>query len=195
MSHQPDQYYIDQILKGNTNAFSVLVERYQTLVYTVVYRMVKNKEQAEEISQDTFVKAFTSLAKFRGESKFSSWLYTIAYRKSLDSIKASKRIVRSEIIEEIGEGEIGSVNDALACLQDQERKKIISDSILKLPEEEAAIITLYYFEEKSVKEIVEIVGLTADNVKIKLYRSRKKLYSILQHYILPEISAKNGRAI
>lgn len=195
MNHQPDQYYIDLILEGDQNSFSVLVERYQTLVYTVVYRMVKNRELAEEVSQDTFVKAFTSLSKFRGESKFSSWLYTIAYRKSLDAIKVSKRMVTSEIIEEISEGEIGLVNDAMAYLQDKERKKIISDSILKLPEDEAAIVTLYYFEEKSVKEIVEIVGLTADNVKIKLYRSRKKLYSILKYYISPEISANNGRAI
>ncbi len=195
MNHQPDQYYINQVLEGHTNVFSVLIERYQSLVYTVVYRMIKNREQAEEVAQDTFIKAYESLEKYRGDAKFSTWLYTIAYRKSLDAIKSGKRMITSEIIEEINEGEIEMVGDALSYLQNKERKQIISDSILKLPEDEAAIITLYYFEEKSVKEIVEIIGLTADNVKIKLYRSRKKLYSILKHHISPEISSKNGRAI
>ncbi len=195
MNHQSDQYYIKQVLEGQVNAFSVLVERYQGLVYTVVYRMVKNKEQAEEVAQDSFIKAFKSLSNYRGDAKFSTWLYTIAYRKSLDAIKASKRMITSELIEEVNEGEMELVGDALNYLQAKERKKTISDSIMKLPEDEAAIITLYYFEEKSVKEIVEIVNLTADNVKIKLYRSRKKLYSILKHHISPEISSKNGRAI
>ena len=195
MNHQPDQYYIDQVLEGDVNAFSFLVERYQNLVYTVVYRIVKNKEQAEEVAQDSFIKAYESLKKYRGDAKFSTWLYTIAYRKSLDAIKSAKRFAASELIEEISEGDIESVTDALNYLQEQERKQIISESIMKLPEDEAAIITLYYFEEKSVKEIVEIVGLTADNVKIKLYRSRKKLYSILKYYVSPEISSKNGRAI
>ncbi len=195
MNHQSDQYYINQVLEGQVNAFSVLVERYQGLVYTVVYRMIKNKEQAEEVAQDSFIKAYKSLSKYRGDAKFSTWLYTIAYRKSLDSIKAAKRTMASELIEEISEGEIELVGDALGYLQAKERKEIISNSIMKLPEDEAAIITLYYFEEKSVKEIVDIIGITADNVKIKLYRSRKKLYSILKHHVSPEISSKNGRAI
>ncbi|WP_233194509.1 RNA polymerase sigma factor [Aquimarina sp. I32.4] len=179
MNHQSDQYYIDKVLDGQVNMFSVLVERYQSLVYTVVYRMLKNKEQAEEVAQDTFVKAYKALDRYRGDAKFSTWLYTIAYRKSLDALKVNKRFVSSSDIKEIGEENIELVEDALSCLQAKERKQIILDSIMKLPEDEAAIITLYYFEEKSVKEIVEIVNLTADNVKIKLYRSRKKLYSIL----------------
>ncbi|GAA0726547.1 RNA polymerase sigma factor [Aquimarina litoralis] len=195
MNHQSDQYYINQVLEGDANSYGILVQRYQSLVYTVVYRMVKNKEEAEEIAQDTFVKAYQSLVNYRGESKFSTWLYTIAYRKSLDAIKVKKRFVSTELIEEISEGEIGMVNDALNYLQTKERKKIIADSILKLPEEEAAIVTLYYFEEKSVKEIKEIVGLTEENIKIKLYRSRKKLYSVLRHYVSPEMNTRNGRAI
>jgi len=195
MNHQSDQYYINQVLQGRVNDFSVLVERYQNFVYTIVFRMVKNKEQAEEIAQDTFVKAYTSLSKYRGEAKFSTWLYTIAYRKCLDAIKASKRTIRSETLEESNETKIQVVNDALSCLLDKERKEIISDSILKLPEDQAALITLFYFEEKSIKEIVEIMGLTIDNVKVKLYRSRKKLYSILQYHISPELSSKNGREI
>ncbi len=195
MSHQSDQYYINQILEGDTNSFSVLVQRYQGLVYTIVYRMVRNKEIAEEVAQDTFVKAYKSLNNYRGEAKFSTWLYTIAYRKSLDTLKKNKRYLATELIEEITEDEMGIVQDALSYLQDKERKELITESILKLPEDDAAIITLYYFEEKSVKEIKEIVGLTEDNIKIKLYRSRKKLYSILKDHLSPEINTDHGRAI
>lgn len=195
MNHPSDQYCINQVLEGHVNAFSTLVERYQGVVYTVVYRMVKNKEQAEEIAQDSFVKAFESLRSYRGDAKFSTWLYTIAYRKSLDAIKANRRIKTSEFIEEIKETEIGRVEDALSYLQARERKEIISNSIVKLPEDEAAIVTLYYFEEKSIKEIAEIAGMSADNVKIKLYRSRKKLYSILKHHVSTEIGNNNGREI
>lgn len=195
MSHQSDQYYINQVLGGTTNAFSFLVSRYQKMVYTVVYRVVKNREVAEEVAQDTFIKAYKSLKNYRGEAKFSTWLYTIAYRKSLDVVKKNKHFISIPVIEEISEGEMGLVDDALNYLQAEERKKIIADSIMKLPEDEVVIITLYYFEEKSIKEITKIVGLTTDNIKIKLFRSRKKLYSILKHYVLPEINNNNGRAI
>ncbi|WP_344928913.1 RNA polymerase sigma factor [Aquimarina addita] len=195
MNHQSDQYYINKILAGDINAFSTLVERYQSLVYTIAYRITKNKEEAEEIAQDTFVKAYTSLPNYRGEAKFSTWLYTIVYRRSLDIVKSKKRSITSEQVEEISEEHIEIVHDALSYLQEKERKEIIGNCILKLAEDEATIITLYYFEEKNIKEIKEIIGLTEDNIKIKLFRSRKKLYSILKYYVLPEINSTNGRAI
>ena len=195
MNHQSDQYYIRLILEGKTNVFAILVERYQDMVYTVAHRMVRNKEEAEEIAQDTFIKAFKVLDTYRGDSKFSTWLYTIVYRKSLDGIKKKKRTRVFELIEEISESDIELVHDALSYIQDKERKQIISYSIKKLAEDEAVIVTLYYFEEKSIKEIKEIINLTENNIKIKLYRSRKKLYSILKHHILPEMNTNNGKAI
>ncbi|TPN84702.1 RNA polymerase sigma factor [Aquimarina algicola] len=195
MDHQTDQYYITKTLKGEINAFSTLVERYQTFVYTIAYRVVKNKEIAEEVAQDSFVKAYESLNTYREEAKFSTWLYTIVYRKSLDIIKAGKKKMIFESLGEIQENKISFIDDALYQLQVKERKKVISDSIMKLQEDEAIIITLYYFEEKNIREIAAIIDLTLDNVKIKLYRSRKKLYSILKHYLSPEICDKNGRAI
>ena len=160
MNYQSDQYYIRLILEGKGSAFATLVQRYQDMVYTVAYRMVRNKEEAEEIAQDTFIKAYKALDTYRGDSKFSTWLYTIAYRKSLDVIKKKKRTGVFELIEEISESEIGLVNGGLSYLQDKERKQIILDSIRKLTEEEVVIVTLYYFEEKSIKEIKEIVDLT-----------------------------------
>jgi RNA polymerase sigma factor (sigma-70 family) len=195
MNPSTDQYFIDLCLKGDTNSFATLVERYQDFVFTIAYRIVKVREEAEEVAQDTFIKAYESLNSFRGESKFSSWLYSIAYRKALDSLRKNKKHRTSEIIDDITEGTIDDIDNALQYLQFEERSKAIQDCILKLPEEEAAIITLYYFKDQSVREISQITKLTEDNIKVKLYRSRKKLFSLLKHFILPEITNSNGRAI
>ncbi len=195
MNTTTDQELIDQTLKGDTRSFGILVERYQNFVFTIVYRMVKVREEAEEVSQDSFIKAFESLSSYRGEAKFSSWLYSIAYRKALDALRKNKRYKASEIIDDITEGEIDSIDNALHFLEEKERKKTIQDCILKLSEDEAAIITLYYFEDQSVREIAGITKLSEDNIKVKLYRSRKKLFSMLKHFVLPEITNTNGRAI
>jgi RNA polymerase sigma factor (sigma-70 family) len=195
MSLTTDQQLIEQTLKGDTSSFGKLVERYQDFVFTIAYRIMKVREEAEEVAQDSFIKAYESLNSFRGESKFSSWLYSIAYRKALDALRKNKKYKASEIIDDITEGEVSGIEDALHYLEDEERKKAIQDCILKLSEDEAAIITLYYFQDQSVREISTITGLSEDNIKVKLYRSRKKLFGFLKHFILPEITNTNGRAI
>ena len=186
MQPNTDPYLIDLTLKGDTKAFGELVERYQAFVYTIVIRIVKVREEAEEVAQDTFIKAFQSLSSYRGESKFSSWLYSIAYRKALDALRKNKKNSSLELIEEITEGDCSVIENALSYIECQERSEVIKKCILELPEKEAAIITLFYFEEQSIKEIAKITQLTEDNIKVKLYRSRKKLFSLLKHYILPE---------
>ncbi len=182
-------------MQGDTQAFGVLVERYQDFIYTITLRMVKNREEAEEVAQDSFIKAFESLASFRGESKFSSWLYSIAYRKALDRLRQQQRKRTTQLVEEATEGDAVLVENALHYLEAKERSEIIQEAIMKLPEEEAAIITFYYFEAQSVKEIAAITSLTEDNVKIKLFRSRKKLYTLLKQFVIPEITKYNGQAI
>ena len=82
-----DDVFINKILDGDSSAFAVLVDRYKDLVYTLAIRMVKNKEEAEEVAQDTFIKVYKSLAKFKGDSKFSTWIYKVAYNTCLDRLK------------------------------------------------------------------------------------------------------------
>lgn len=190
-----DQNLIDNILAGDTNSFGELVDRYQDFVFTIAIRILKNREEAEEVAQDSFIKAFDSLKSYRGEAKFSTWLYRIVYHKSLDRIKKNKRQQTFEIIEEITDDSFDHIENGLEAMLSEERSEIINKCIGQLPEEEAAIISLYYFEEQSVKEIAQVTSLTEDNIKIKLYRSRKKLFSLLQSYIKPEIRERNGKAI
>ncbi len=186
MSNKPDTYYITQTLNGNVNTYAFLIEKYKHMVFTLSIRIVKNREEAEEISQDVFVKAYTNLKSFKGDSKFSTWIYKIAYYASLDVIKRNKKQINSENIDEIYEGDLGVLQDALSYLEEKERKSIIKKSLLKLSEDEQVILTLYYFEEMPLKEISEVVNLSLDNIKVKLFRARKKLATILEHVIEPK---------
>ncbi len=185
MNNKPDEYYITQTLNGNVNAYAFLVEKYKHMVFTLSIRIVKNREEAEEISQDVFVKAYTNLKSFKGDSKFSTWIYKIGYYASLDAIKRNKRQINSENIDEVYEADFGVLQNALSYLEEKERKSIIKKSLLKLNEDEQVILTLYYFEEMPLKEISEVVNLSVDNIKVKLFRARKKLATILEHVIEP----------
>lgn len=195
MTTNTDQELIEKTLRGETAAFGQLVKRYESYVFTIVIRMVKNRVLAEEVSQDTFLKAYESLSSFRGDSKFSSWLYRIAYRKALDQLRKNKKHQTMELVEDISEGKMGHLDDALNRLETKERTAKIQACLMELPEDETALITLYYYEELSVKEIAEITKLTSDNIKIKLYRARKKLFASLGRYILPQIANDHGTAI
>lgn len=187
MIKNTDQYLIKTTLAGETFAFGELVDRYQNFVFSIAVRMLKNREEAEEVAQDSFIKAFDSLAGFRAEAKFSSWLYRIVYNKSLDRLKKNKREGSFVLIEDITSNDLIGIETGLDFMLEEERKEVISKCIAELPGKDAALVELYYFEELAIKEIAEITGLTEDNIKIKLYRSRKKLFTLLKAYINPEM--------
>ena len=182
-----DQYFINLVLEGNTNAFAELVNRYKDLVFTLSLKVLQNREEAEEAAQDTFVKIFKSLDKFKGESKFSTWIYKITYNNCLDRLKKQKRIRPVVAINEFTEHEVKSLMNVLDTIEDNERKQMIKSCLDLLPPEESFLLTLYYFNENSLKEIAEVMGINENNVKIKLYRSRKKLTGILKAKLEPEI--------
>lgn len=175
-----DQNYITKVLNGDTNAYAVLVDRYKDMIYTLAYRMVKNKEEAEEIAQDTFIKAYKSLDKFKGDSKFSTWIYKVAYRTSLDRIKKLKRKYDEVAIDDVNYNQIKEIDNALDKITTEERNLAIKNCIDKLPANDSFILTLYYYEEMSLEEIAKATGMKSNNVKVKLHRSRKKLASILR---------------
>lgn len=182
-----DQVYINRILDGDTNAFAVLVDRYKDLIYTLAMRMMKNKEEAEEVAQDAFIKVYRSLNKFKGESKFSTWIYRVAYNTCLDRLKKNKRTQRTVTIDEYTEHQVKTIDNALDKIEATERQAAIQECIELLPSEDSFLLTLYYFEELSLEEISKIVGLKPNNVKVKLFRSRKKLATILKQQLDNEI--------
>ena len=187
MTTNNDQKIINQILEGDTNAFSVLVDNYKDLVFTLAMRMVKNREEAEEVSQDTFIKVYKSLNKFKGNSKFSTWIYRVAYNTCLDRLKKIKREYNVVAIDEFTEHQVKTLDNALDQMEEQEHKQKIQECLQLLPSDDSFLLTLYYFEDQSLEEISKVVGITANNVKVKLFRSRKKLTSILKDQLEPEI--------
>jgi RNA polymerase sigma-70 factor (ECF subfamily) len=182
-----DQHDINRVLNGDTNAFAALVDRYKDMVYTLSLRMVRNREEAEELSQDSFIKVYRSLAKFKGESKFSTWLYKVAYNTCLDRLKKNKREPYTIAIDEYTEQQVEALDHAFDIIEDKERKQMLQECLHLLAGEDSFLLTLYYFEEQSVKEISKIMGVTPNHVKIKLFRSRKKLATVLKEQMEPEI--------
>ena len=187
MDKKSDQIYIDRVLQGDTNAFAYLVDKYKNLTYTVAMKIVRNHEDAEEVAQDSFIKAYSQLHTFKGDSKFSTWLYTIVYRNSISKIR-KKKITTTNIDSYIIENHKSDYDfPQIEAIKNGEQKKYIAEAMNNLPETDAFLITLYYLEESSVEEIEQITGLTKTNVKVKLFRARKKLYNELSLLLKDEL--------
>ncbi len=193
MSRQQDQYWIDETIKGNMNAYSSLIDAYKHMVFTLAVKMLRNREEAEEVAQDVFVKVYQSLNTFKGDSKFSTWLYKIAYHRSLDYLKKQGRHLKTSAIEEFTGQQLPSYENTMEALDASDRRTIIKKAIEELPQDDAIVITLHYFEELSLKEISEVMGIAADTVKVRLFRSRKRLEGILINIMEPEIIKGYGK--
>lgn len=193
MTNKKDQLIINKVLNGEVNAFATLVDNYKDMVFSLAFKMTKSREEAEEISQDTFIKTFKKLVDFKGDSKFSTWLYRIAYHTSLDAIKKNKNSRNTFEITEVTSHHIKSVETTLQGIERKERAQLMDNCLLKLPDEERTIIWMFYYEELSLKEITEITNLSESNLKVKLHRARKKLLSIVKKNIAPEIIEHYGR--
>ena len=190
MNRLTDLEIISRINAGNSSLYSQLVNRYKHMVYTAAIRMVNVKEDAEEIAQDSFLSAYKTLSTFRGDCLFSTWLYRITYNKCLDHLKRSKRKIITQG-QDISEAyDIGYLDEKMYSLEQKDRIKIIKEAIDKLPEDMGFIITLFYLEEYSLKEISEVTGQSVNNLKVKLFRSRKRLISHLIKKVEPEIIEK-----
>ena len=187
MSNEDDQHYIHLVKEGDTNAFAVLVDRHKDMVFTLSLKMLKDREEAEEVAQDTFLKIYKSLSKFNSESKFSTWMYKVAFNTCLDRLKKNKRSQPVAAMDEFTEQEAISLMNVLDSIEERERKQVIQDCLHCLPGEDSFLLTLYYFEEQSLEEIANIIGINPNNVKIRLYRSRKKLTALLKDRLEPEI--------
>ncbi len=187
MRQPKDQIYIDKVLQGDPESFSNLVEQYKDMAYTVAIKIVRNAEDAEEVAQDSFVKAFQQLKTFQGKSKFSTWLYTIVYRTAIS--KTRKKKVETTNIDEyvIDNYSTGGSFSQIEELKKEEQQKYIKAAIDKLPELDALLVTLFYVNDNSLDEIEKITGYSKTNVKVRLFRARKKLYKSLELFLDKEL--------
>lgn len=187
MSKVEDQFYINKVLNGDVNSFSILVDRYKDLIFTIAIRMLKNREEAEEVAQDIFVKIFKSLSKFKGDSKFSTWIYKIAYNTCLDVLKKYNKQNNFIPIDEYLEKQIPELENIFDTLVLKEQQVIIQKCLSLLSYEESILLTLYYYEDQSLEEIAKVLNINQNNAKVKLFRIRKKFESILRNQLPTEI--------
>jgi RNA polymerase sigma-70 factor (ECF subfamily) len=177
-----EQTIIRDIVAGNTALFGTLVERYQNMALTIAFRLTGNMQDAEDIVQNAFVKAFHNLHRFQQKSKFSTWLFRIVYNTTLNAI--SKKTIKKQYFDYqcIAEEESSFTWDHITEMENEEKKKIINQALVQLHPSETLVISLYYWEDYSVKEVSEASGLSIENVKIKLHRGRKNLEKLLGNY-------------
>ena len=188
MAYKDDQYYLEQISSGNSNAYAMLINKHKSMAFNVALRITRNREDAEEVIQDAFLKVYYSLKEFEGKSKFSTWLYRIVYNQAISKIR-KKNIAQNDLDDEIiNNFTVGEISRDLNYLASEDQSRYINMALAKLPEEDSAIVTLFYLNESSVEEVSEITGLSESNVKVKLHRSRKKLYEELKQLLKTEVN-------
>ncbi len=186
MEHKQDNIYINKVLEGDRNAYAYLVDKYKTMVYSLALRLVKDREEAEEISQDAFIKAYQSLASFKGKAKFSSWLYRIVYNTAISKLRQQPAGKVSLDDSRISDTLYVESKENYSTLSAGERKKYLEVAMDSLDADEKMFVVLYYYEERDLDEIAEIAGLSKTNTKVKLFRARKKMLMVLQKYLKEE---------
>lgn len=187
MRFREDYYYIDKTLAGDLNAYGLLVQKHEKVAFTLAKRILKNKEEAEEATQDAFLKAYQSLSSFKGNSKFTTWLYKIIYNEALGRIRKNKETtIELDSVCEIS-SDTTTYLDGLRTLQLLERRSLIQKGLEALKPKEAAALTLFYLEEQSIKEIEVIMNLSSSNIKILLHRGRKSLLEAIQQLTNSEL--------
>jgi RNA polymerase sigma-70 factor (ECF subfamily) len=182
-----DREIIGRVLQGDQQVFAELVKRYQHFVFTIAMRYANHREDAEEIAQDVFVKAYRSLSDFRCDSKFSTWLYTITMNTSITFLRKRKFTTLSLADEKILEQADMQGQTAENVVLQKSRVSIINEAIRLLNADDANIITLFYQGEQSLEEIGEIMGITPNNAKVKLHRARKRLKDKLDLHFTNEM--------
>ncbi|MEM7087177.1 MAG: sigma-70 family RNA polymerase sigma factor [Bacteroidota bacterium] len=181
-----DEEHIDEIIQNKSLvSYKMLVEKYERQVFSVCYKIVKTREDAEEVAQDVFVVGFRELEKLKERNKFPNWILRIAYSKSVDWVR-KKRIVTTEI-DKVSDHFIKNENTPVSNAIHQNRKEIIEQAIHRLAPVEAVVITLFYIQDLPVKEIAEITSLSIDNVKVKLFRARIALKAIISNLVKTDL--------
>lgn len=185
---ETDLALINAVLAGNTSVYADLVKRHQRFVFTLALRFAKNREDAEEIAQDCFVKAYKALGTFKQDSKFTTWLYTITYTTAMTFLR-KKRLATSSINDEEQAFQVAN-SDASFDANLVEKKSsyvYLNQAIDLLLPDDAAIITLFYKGEQSLEEIGQTLHMEANTIKVKLHRARQRLKEKLQYLLKDEV--------
>lgn len=175
-----EAHIIKEILNGNTEQYEYFLDRYGQQVFVLVDRIVSCQEDAEELTQDVFLKAFQQLSSFKAESSFSTWIYRIATNIAISAVRKK----RNDVLR-LDDSVFANLSDTQVdeALEDESEEQMerLQQAMNQLEADERALITLYYLEEKPLAEVAFILGMTEGNAKVKLHRIRKKLYVLIKN--------------
>jgi len=179
---------IQQTLGGSQPAYADLVKRHQRFVFTLALRFTKSREDAEEVAQDCFIKAYRSLASFNAQAKFTTWLYSIVYTTSMTFLR-KKRLDTDSIDDENTFIQVESRQSGYDVnnVENKSRSFYLNQAIGQLLPDDAAIITLFYKGEQSLEEIGNTLGMETNTVKVKLFRARQRLKERLERNLKGEV--------
>jgi len=187
MENKTDEYYIREILKGDSGSFSQLVERYQHLAFTLSLKLLNQREDAEDSAQEAFIKAYNSLRSFNGKSTFRTWFFRIVYNTAIIKLRSHRKSELKIEDTRIPETELSVTENAMNQFNTDDRIKYLKLGLEKLDSEEQALLNLYYYNDFTMDEVAKITGLTVSNVKVKIHRSRKKLLKELTVILKDEV--------
>lgn len=182
MTREEEARIIRAVLDGDTNRFEALVRAYEKIVYNLALRTLGNPQDAMDAAQEAFLRAYKGLASFRGDSKFSVWLYRLTANVCTDMLRKRSRTMEISLTEE-EENAVFDIPDERFCPQTELEKKQLRQSVrrglLKLPDEFRQVLLLRELGGLSYEEIAQTTGLEPGTVKTRIFRARKKLAAIL----------------
>lgn len=171
---EDDRQAIEACRQGEREAFDRLVERYQRDVYRLCYRYVNNHQDANDMAQEAFLKAYRALSKFRGDSAFSTWLYRIAVNTCLN-FRSARRLPQEELSEHLADGATGVAER----LQADERSARVRDAVARLPEKQRATLILKIYHDLTHEEVARVLGASVGTVKANLFHALGNLRKLL----------------
>jgi len=185
-----EQGIISKILLGNKELFTELVERYKYFVFTIALKFTDDRQNAEDIAQDVFIKAYKSLADFQHKAKFSTWLYVITVNTCKTALHKKKLLTYSLSDESVLE-KAGSVNAVENNISNKSMSEMVNEALSLLSSEDSIVITLFYKADQTLEEIGHIMAITPNNAKVKLHRARLRLKKILELHFKQDIDLLN----
>jgi len=172
--HTEDQEAILACQRGDKEAFDKLVERYQRDVYRVCFRYVNNHQDASDMAQEAFLKAYRAIGRFRGESSFSTWIYRIAINTCLN-FRAARKPQAEDVTEALEDRSPGALDGVLS----DERSKVVREAVSRLPERQRATLILKVYHELSHEEVAKALGSSVGTVKANLFHALSNLRKLL----------------
>jgi RNA polymerase sigma-70 factor (ECF subfamily) len=186
--NEKDLILLNRIRKGDKSAYAALINRHKSYAFTIAFRILNNREDAEEIAQDAFIQVFNSLDSFNAEAKFTTWFYRIVFNAAL-MYKRKKRILADDFEDSREALQVDSLSNSSDILLINERQAAIKNCLERLSSDDVTMITLFYLKEHSLEEIASIIEISAETAKVKLHRARKRLLEEMKKHLKGEVKS------